>query len=325
MGHSPTPIFSGRGFGQGNGERGVQRGCAPLLVIPLREGPRIRDMPQPLIGVRRGVPIGFGLPLMGICWALMWTQDTFWNPLFFMGMWTGATLLMYGAGERGYPGLRRHLLLLALSIPLWWWFELVNARVENWEYLGAAERYSRWEYILMGSAAFSTVVPAMDAAWGLTVRGKWSASGLASRRGLGYGIQVVMGGVFQAMVFIWPVVFYPFVWVAPFLIVDGLVGYKRGRSLVDDLMGRRWQLLAGVAMGGLLCGSLWEFWNFWSIPKWTYSVPLLDFGRVFEMPVLGYGGYIPFAWSIYQMLQLGPVVLRQARDRCKVGQGHLRT
>ena len=36
-----------------------------------------------------------------------------------------------------------------------------------------------------------------------------------------------------------------------------------------------------------------------------YHVPLLDFGKVFEMPILGYGGYIPFVWSIYQMLRLG--------------------
>jgi len=277
------------------------------MFICTPRGKLIRDMPQPLIGVNRGLPIVMGMPLMGVCWALIWTQDTFWNPLFFMGMWSGATLLMYGAGEWGYPGLRRHLLLLALSIPLWWWFELVNARVENWEYLGAVERYNRWEYILMGSAAFSTVIPAMDAAWGLTVRRGWSVADLARRHGRGYGIQIGLGIVFQAMVFVWPLVFYPFVWVAPFLIADGLEGYRGRRSLVDDMMGRRWQLLAGVAMAGLLCGFLWEFWNFWSIPKWTYHVPLLDFGRVFEMPVLGYGGYVPFAWSIYQMLQLGSV------------------
>jgi hypothetical protein len=118
---------------------------------------------------------------------------------------------------------------------------------------------------------------------------------------------VGLGIVFQAMVFVLPGVFYPFVWVAPFLMADGLVGYRGGRSLVDDMIGRRWQLVVSVAMAGLLCGFLWEFWNFWSVPKWIYHVPLLDFGRVFEMPILGYGGYVPFAWSIYQVLRLGPV------------------
>jgi hypothetical protein len=86
--------------------------------------------------------------------------------------------------------------------------------------------------------------------------------------------------------------------------IDGLVAYRGGHSLADDMMRRRWRLAVGVAMGGLLCGFLWEFWNFWATPRWIYHVPLLDFGKIFEMPILGYGGYIPFAWSIYQLLKL---------------------
>jgi hypothetical protein len=262
--------------------------------------------------MKRGVPVGVGLPLMVVSWALLWTQDTFWNPLFFMGMWSGATLVMYGFGERGYPGWRRHLTLLALSIPLWWWFELVNARVGNWEYLVVEERYSSLQNALMSSAAFSTVIPALDAAWGLTVRASRpitspvassAASWVGSRSGR-YGIQIGLGMLFQGLVFAWPTIFYPFIWVAPFLMIDGLVAYRGGHSLVDDMMRRRWRLVVGVAMGGLLCGFLWEFWNFWATPKWIYHVPLLDFGKIFEMPILGYGGYIPFAWSIYQMLRL---------------------
>ena len=254
--------------------------------------------------MRKGVPAGVGLPLMGVCWWLLWTQGTFWNPLFFMGMWSGATLVMYGIGERGYPGFRRHMALLALSVPLWWWFELVNARVGNWEYLGAEERYNNWQYAIMGSTAFSTVIPALDAAWGLTVRGGGSVGVWVGSDRHRHWTQIGLGVLCQMLVFLWPQAFYPFIWVAPFLVVDGLVAYRGGRSLVDDMMRRRWRLAMGVALGGLLCGFLWEFWNFWSTPKWVYHVPLLDFGKIFEMPVLGYGGYIPFALSIYQMLTL---------------------
>ncbi len=63
----------------------------------------------------------------------MWNLDTYWNPLFFTVTWTGATLLMYSAGPGGYPGPRRHATLLAVSVPLWWWFEFVNASAGNWE------------------------------------------------------------------------------------------------------------------------------------------------------------------------------------------------
>jgi len=259
------------------------------------------------VGLKRLVPMGVGLPLTGVCWALIWTQDTFWNPLFFMGMWSGATLVMYGLGQRGYPGLRRHLTLLLLSVPLWWWFELANARVGNWEYLGS-ERYNALEYSIMASVAFSTVIPALDSAWSLTVRGGtpvvWQGSETKSSR---YIAQIALGVFSQVLVFAAPAVFYPLVWVAPFLVADGIVGNMGGRSLVDDVMMGRWRLAVGVAVGGLLCGFLWEFWNFWATPKWVYHVPLLGFWKVFEMPILGYGGYVPFAWSVYQLTRIGPM------------------
>lgn len=256
---------------------------------------------------KRSISACIGMLLMSTCWVFLWTQDTFWNPVLFFGMWSGATLLMYGFGEHGHPGPRRHLSLLLVSIPLWWWFEVVNARVQNWEYLLAAERYSKWEYGLMGSLAFSTVVPALDAACGLTVKLCHSVREPTIWNLWWYRTQTVVGFIFQILVFVWPTIFYPFVWIAPFLMVDGIMGHKGKGSLVADMVNLRWQPALGVAMGGILCGFLWEFWNFWSTPKWIYHIPLLDFGRVFEMPILGYGGYVPFAWGIYQLLRAWPV------------------
>ena len=48
-------------------------------------------------------------------------------------------------------------------------------------------------------------------------------------------------------------------------------------------------------------GFFWEMWNFYSYPKWIYQIPFVDFLRVFEMPILGYGGYIPFALELFAM------------------------
>jgi hypothetical protein len=45
-------------------------------------------------------------------------------------------------------------------------------------------------------------------------------------------------------------------------------------------------------------------WNLWSFPKWIYHVPYVGFWKVFEMPVLGYLGYLPFAMELYLMAQL---------------------
>ena len=47
-------------------------------------------------------------------------------------------------------------------------------------------------------------------------------------------------------------------------------------------------------LAGLVCGFFWELWNICSLAKWIYSVPFVDRFHVFEMPLLGYAGYLPF-------------------------------
>jgi hypothetical protein len=61
--------------------------------------------------------------------------------------------------------------------------------------------------------------------------------------------------------------------------------------------------LAGLALlaSGALCGVLWEFWNYWALTRWTYSVPYVSHLKVFEMPALGYLGFPPFALECYAM------------------------
>src|SRR3712207_2234933 len=75
-----------------------------------------------------------GLIMMIGGWLVLWYVVTFWNPLAFAAMWTGATLLMWAASGFGYPGLRRHFALALVSLPLWWWFEFVNQWTQNWHY-----------------------------------------------------------------------------------------------------------------------------------------------------------------------------------------------
>ena len=61
-------------------------------------------------------------------------------------------------------------------------------------------------------------------------------------------------------------------------------------------MGRRLGVGRGLslAVGALICGFFWEMWNFWSMAKWVYAVPFVQKFHIFEMPILGYAGYLPF-------------------------------
>ena len=57
-------------------------------------------------------------------------------------------------------------------------------------------------------------------------------------------------------------------------------------------------------LSGLLCGMLWEFWNYWSRAKWHYTVPIMERLKIFEMPVPGYLGFPAFALECFTMYSL---------------------
>ena len=253
---------------------------------------------------------GLGLFLIAAGWIPLWTVDSFWNPVAFTALWTGVALLAWGLSAQGYPGVRRHIGLAALSAPVWWWFELVNARVENWRYVFTAH-YSEVEYAVLSTLAFSTVVPAlvaMTAAIRSATGRSTDLAAVAPEHGRLPIIEVGIGVLMQAAVFTWPDGAFPLVWVAPFLVIDGCMGLAKGRSLIGRVLDGTFEEVALVGTAGLSCGILWEFWNYWAMPKWEYSLPYLGFARVFEMPLLGYGGYIPFALFVIQAVALADVL-----------------
>lgn len=60
-----------------------------------------------------------------------------------------------------------------------------------------------------------------------------------------------------------------------------------------------WRPVIALWLGVLLTGFFWEMWNYFSYPKWIYTLPWGQFLHIFEMPLLGYGGYLPFALELY--------------------------
>ena len=53
-----------------------------------------------------------------------------------------------------------------------------------------------------------------------------------------------------------------------------------------------------------MCGWFWELWNYRSLAKWEYSVPFVHRFQIFEMPVLGYAGYLPFGLECLVILEI---------------------
>ena len=48
------------------------------------------------------------------------------------------------------------------------------------------------------------------------------------------------------------------------------------------------------AIASLICGVCWETWNYFAYAKWVYAVPWVHRFQIWEMPLIGFGGYLPF-------------------------------
>src|SRR5947207_15014598 len=107
-----------------------------------------------------------GLSLVIFFWILHWTLTgprTHWG---FFPLWlgyclaidalvfwrTGTSLLM--------RSLRKYVGLFLVSAPVWWIFELLNLRTQNWTYIGA-EIFSPLQYVFWTTLSFTTVIPAV--------------------------------------------------------------------------------------------------------------------------------------------------------------------
>lgn len=235
------------------------------------------------------------LSSLGLSWLLSWSElGEGIAPLRFPLLWWSyvATIcaLTQALGGRSYkPG---ELLWLALlSAPFWWLFEFYNLFVQNWFYLGV-ERFSELEYLLFATLAFTTVLPAVSATYRLlsclAAPVPFPATPLPAWPFL------LLAPLSLLLLPLFPRELFPLVWIAPFLLLFALQEWFSGEGLLKEIGQGHLELVLLGALAGLVCGLFWEMWNFWSFPKWRYAIPLLHRFPLFEMPLLGYGGYLPF-------------------------------
>jgi hypothetical protein len=263
----------------------------------------------------------FGLLLVAAFWGLNWSLSglrTHWG---FFPLWLGYCLLVDAlvVSRKGTSMLTRsrrgYFLMFVLSAPGWWLFELLNLRTQNWFYEGA-EHFTRFQYFLLCSLSFSTVMPAVFGTAELVSTFAW-----LQRIGRGPIVRpttrvvlilFVAGWLMLALLLTWPLYFFPLLWGAVCLILDPVNVWFKNRSLLKFTAAGDWRPLIALSTGCLVCGFFWEMWNFYSYPKWIYRVPFVDFLYVFEMPLLGYLGYLVFAWELYVLYHLMTGILGQS-------------
>jgi hypothetical protein len=207
-----------------------------------------------------------------------------------------------GAGALLFEAPARFLALIPLSTTFWLVFEAFNFRLQNWHYLNVPSQiWLRWlGYFL----SFGTVLPGIFATTRLLehlgVLKRSTIKPLQSPERLSTPL-MVLGVASLALPLLWPKFFFPLVW-GGFVFILEPVNYRFGApSLLRDWQEGSLKKLYLLLLGGACCGLLWEMWNFWAGSKWVYTVPYVSWLKVFEMPLLGFLGFPPFALECYAL------------------------
>lgn len=225
-------------------------------------------------------------------------------------VWTGYILLIDSLVYRirGESFLSRRfvqfLALLPLSIGFWYIFEFYNLFLKNWHYVGLPEN-KFWRY-LGYFWSFATIWPAILLTYELLVSLRlFQPKRLIHRSELSkkfLTFSITIGSAFL----LWPLVFpSPYlaapVWLGFVLLLDPLNYWWGEKSIFKDWATGKRQTLYTLFASGLICGILWEFWNYWAKAKWKYTIPVAGNFKIFEMPAIGYLGFLAFACEVYVM------------------------
>jgi len=277
---------------------------------------------------RAGLPPWFFIGLVASAGTLIFTLLRLPHPLWLndwqlLPLWWGFILVMDGlvyhrnAGRSLFANATTELIAMGvLSISGWLIFEYFNFFIRlNWYYplAGLITHDKFLVYAVLGSSAF---IP-MAFEWyqflctfpGLATRYRFGPK-LAWSKNLRLGIGIVaLVGLFLSAWF--PDGLFFVVWLAPLIVLAIALGMLGIWTPFVSIKERGdWSFLLVFGPTFLFQGFFLEGFNWLSVQHgadgqvhgfnpgyWTYIIPYVNQVHVFEMPLLGYLGYLPF--SIY--------------------------
>jgi len=248
--------------------------------------------------------------LIATFWPINWFLPGLRTNWAFFPLWLGYSLAVDGlvlvrcGSSLLKRSWKRYIGLFLISMLGWWLFEVLNQRVQNWNYAGI-EIFSKPIYFLEATLSFSTVIPAVFgssefvASFDFIHRLKKGPVIAQDRKTT---ITFFLVGILMlGMMLIWPRYFFAFMWLSVFFMLEPVNIWLGNHSLSDFTKNGDWRPVISLFLGVLLTGFFWEMWNYYSYPKWIYTIPYFNFAHIFEMPVLGYLGYLPFSLELYAL------------------------
>ncbi len=229
-----------------------------------------------------------------------WFYILAWWPYIFFVDWlvkrkTGNSLIIDRTKE--------FLVLIPWSTFLWLIFEWFNLYLKNWHYINIISSLPlRW---LGYFFSFGTVLPGLFETYELLfsygVLKNYRIRPLRDPRSL-YHWFILIGGLFLVLPLAYPRYFFPFVWGSFIFLLEPINHLLGAPSILREWESGSLTKFLLLLLAGLICGLLWEFWNFWAESKWIYTVPFVGNIKLFEMPILGFLGFPPFAVECYVMV-----------------------
>ncbi len=259
----------------------------------------------------------YSFPLWGwgsiiIClvsWIMAWTRfDWFadyqiftFSPLWFGYIGIVNAFTYTRSGQCMLTNRPKYLArLFIVSAVFWWNFEYLNRYVQNWYYVGI-EDLSIARYVLFATLPFSTVLPAVLGTCELLETFPRFSAGLEEYKRIDTRhpkltaltfFMVAAAGLFG--IGIYPNYLYPLLWLSPLFIFISIQRLAGRETIFTPLKRGNWSRIFLLSISALICGFFWEMWNNFSYAKWIYSIPFVQKFHIFEMPLLGYAGYLSF-------------------------------
>lgn len=250
-----------------------------------------------------------GLAITLATWVLAWTrfpwvgafQNHTFTPLW-LGTILGVNALVFRRSGTCLMLRRpaRFLALFAISAAFWWLFEWLNRFVQNWRYIGG-ERFGPWEYFSYATLPFATVLPAVLSTRDLLATFPRLVDPFLGflpirprrPRALARGTALLSAGALL-LLGVFPNALFPALWLAPLALILAFQSLAGRSHALSPIAEGDWRGIITAALASLICGFFWEMWNFFSLVKWEYAVPFVHRFPLFEMPLLGWAGYLPF-------------------------------
>ena len=254
----------------------------------------------------------WGVVLLIVSWVIAWNRFEIFRPhnlqvmLSYFPIWIGFIVTMnaltkWRSGRcplTDHPGL--YLATFPASALFWWFFEYLNRFVWNWYYLGVGG-LSAAEYVVYATLCFASVLPGVYAVAEFLGTFRFfddrNCDGMAKvnvRSTTSRIVLAILSAVGLVGIVFCPDYVYPFLWISPLMVFVLVQVLLKEPSVLDRLARGSWGLVFRFEVAALCCGFCWETWNYYALAKWVYAVPWVHGFQIWEMPLIGFAGYLPF-------------------------------